>query len=367
MKAKLIAILLATTTSFLLGCAGMESKAQPSSSRVTSGAEAVQVTTTSRSSFLDCRVDSKGNKLGDCIAVAEGQQARPTEYKLVSKVVAPIPSKGVGADTFDKKNQCMSALTTGEYRYYVPKAKYLKKLPLADGEGRQVLPIEKDACVHMFTIHGWQWVAQRDGDKFRFEVKDGTLKIYARDDCGNPVKEIVYLSTPTKEERVVEKEYRIFAEKTTRTEETGWYRKSRVVMREVVTETPIVVVSDGCYGCGSVGFSGYVSGGSGSQSAQINQTVNYNQQAAPVAPAGRILSGGTYPQAPIGGSIGGGTYPQAPRVGTIGGGTYPRQAFGGGTYAPGTFGGGTSVPGTFSGGTSSPGAGIGRITGGGTR
>lgn len=330
MKTKLIAILLATTTSFLLGCAGMESKAQPSVSRITSGAEAVQVTavTSSKSSFLDCRVDSKGNKLGDCIVVAEGQQARPTEYKLVSKVVSPVPSKGVGADTFDKKTQCLLALTTGEYRYYVPKAKYLKKLPLADGEGRQVLPIEKDACVHMFTIHGWQWVAQRDGDRFRFEVKDGTLKIYARDDCGNPVKGIAYLSTPTKEEMVVEKEYRIFAEKTTRTKETGWYRKSRVVMREVITETP---VDSGCYsGCGGygyVGFNGYVTGGSiGYPATQVVQPITYTQASAPV---GRI----------------------------IGGGTYPRTTFGGGTYAPGAFGGGTS----------SPGAGVGRITGGGTR
>jgi len=297
---------------FLSACAGMETKTGNTETPAKAVPAVPAVTpdgggrspVSGRIKFVDCRADAKGNNLGECIPSNEGALPRKTEYKLVSKVVSPVPSKGVGADTFDKKGQCFAALESGEYRYYVPKAKYSKKLPAADGEGRQVMPIEKDACVHMFTVHGWQWVAQKDGDKFRFDVKDGKLKIYARDDCGNPAKEIAYLPTG-KEDKVVEKEYRIFAVvDPTKAPETGWYRKSLVVMKEVITETPVAVANSGCYGCGGyVGFNGWVANSGGVISAP------YVVQPAQAYIAGPTISGRTFPQ--VAPTISGRTLPQS--------------------------------------------------------
>lgn len=372
MKTKLIAIFLATTTSFLLGCAGMESKpAQPIVAPVVSKTATVVVQKTVTAPVVTSRklsvVHQGKYSLKDC----EGSAKKTSGYLCWRKV---------GGDPY--QGNAAQALAQSGWPKEVQKAllvNFEKKV------GAEINLVRGDvfgwmafgrllkggvAKVRNNTIAAWPEGNEHTADVYSTSFKGVEYKLFRVRDCGNfaglvfkaaEIAEIVPEETPVPPTRLVE----------VPAPETGWYRKSRVVMREVIVETPIVVVSDGCYGCGSVavGFSGYVGGGSSyssAQSAQIIQTVNYNQ-AAPVAPVGRILSGGTYPQAPSGGSIGGGTYPQAPRVGTIGGGTYPRQAFSGGTYAPGTFGGGTSAPVTFSGGTSSPGAGIGRITGGGTR
>ena len=332
-KLNLLASLFAVV--FLSACAGMETKTgntEPSTKTVPAVTpdDGGRSPVSGRIRFVDCRSDAKGNNLGECIPSNEGALPRKTEYKLVSKVVSPVPSKGVGADTFDKKGQCLAALESGEYRYYVPKAKYSKKLPAVDGEGRQVMPIEKDACVHMFTVHGWQWVAQKDGDKFRFDVKDGKLKIYARDDCGNPAKEIAYLPTG-KEDKVVEKEYRIFAVAgPTKAPETGWYRKSVVVMKEVITERPVAVASgcyDGCGGGGYVGFNGWI----GNSGAVIGAP--YVVQPAQAYVAGPTISGRTLPQ--VAPTISGNTLPQT----SFSGRTLPQSSFSGRTLPQTSFSG----------------------------
>jgi hypothetical protein len=167
-----------------------------------------------------------------------------------------------------------------------------------------------------------------------------------------------------------------------------WYRKSRVVVREIITEVPVqtqTVYSEGggyapapsFYGSVGVGIGatysapqsyGYGGGGSNviNNISNVNNNANLNQNVTiirrggqhhrpvQVTPPGRIIGGGTLPPT----TIGGGTRPPN----TFGGGTLPPTIIGGGTSPGATFGGGTRPPNTFGGGTRPP-----TIIGGGTR
>ena len=119
-------------------------------------------------------------------------------------VVAP---SGKGENMFPSEKECINALSsTGNYIIYQPKYFDHKADKSVDGVGRVNMPLPKTACVHMWTRNKWQWVVQSAGTAMRAEKKkDGTLLIYARDDCGNKIKAIAYppdSPKPTAEVRV---------------------------------------------------------------------------------------------------------------------------------------------------------------------
>ncbi|HXV26676.1 MAG TPA: hypothetical protein VD862_01475 [Candidatus Paceibacterota bacterium] len=106
----------------------------------------------------------------------------------VVRAQAPAPP-----NTFATMAECSGALVSGAYRYYEPKYFGLRNNEPADGKSRVVVPLESDTCLEMLVVGGRRFVVQREGTLFRaFRRTDGTLVLYARNDCGNPVYGMEY-------------------------------------------------------------------------------------------------------------------------------------------------------------------------------
>jgi hypothetical protein len=128
---------------------------------------------------------------------------------FVSFLVFALIAVGAKAQTyptfFPSREQCQSALASGNFNPYTPKFFGLKGNNPVNGTSTKVVPIEANACVRMLTTNDKQWVVQLDGTKFRWKVnEDGSLdEVYALDVCGNPVYEIAYVQPPPKPVPVV--------------------------------------------------------------------------------------------------------------------------------------------------------------------
>lgn len=86
---------------------------------------------------------------------------------------------------FSSGPQCIDALNAGTANFYRPTYFNLHKATASNEEARG---LESDACAHMLTVKGKQWVAQKEGEKMVFRG----LVIVRREDCGNPIDEILY-------------------------------------------------------------------------------------------------------------------------------------------------------------------------------
>lgn len=94
---------------------------------------------------------------------------------------------------FSTMAECKAALETGNLRFYEPRYFGLKTKNPADGTSTVVVPLETDLCLEMLVVGGRQFVAQREGTLFRArKLVDGSLSLYARDDCGNPVYGVIF-------------------------------------------------------------------------------------------------------------------------------------------------------------------------------
>jgi hypothetical protein len=101
---------------------------------------------------------------------------------------APVPP-----NMFSTLAACRQALATGDMRFYEPKYFGLRARDPIDGVDRIAVPLESDTCLEMLVVGGRQFVAQREGTVFRArKLADGSLALYARNDCGNPVYGVVY-------------------------------------------------------------------------------------------------------------------------------------------------------------------------------
>lgn len=96
-------------------------------------------------------------------------------------------------NTFPTLDACNEALRSGQLRFYEPRFFGLKTRNPVDNRERIAVPLESDACLEMLVVGGRRFVAQREGTLFRaHRLADGSLSLYARDDCGNPVYGVVY-------------------------------------------------------------------------------------------------------------------------------------------------------------------------------
>lgn len=117
---------------------------------------------------------------------------------LMVAVVASISSLVSAApmpDHFKSAKDCSVAVRSGGFVYYTPRYYGNRGRNPADGVTKVVASLPEVACVLEYTKYGVFWVAQKEGDLFRFYKKsDGSLEEvpYAREDCGNPVKGITY-------------------------------------------------------------------------------------------------------------------------------------------------------------------------------
>lgn len=108
----------------------------------------------------------------------------------VGDVQAQAPA---APNTFATLDACSEALKTGQLRFYEPKFFGLATRNPVDNRSRIVVPLESDVCLEMLVVGGRRFVAQREGTLFRaHRLADGSLSLYARDDCGNPVYGLVY-------------------------------------------------------------------------------------------------------------------------------------------------------------------------------
>lgn len=185
------------------------------------------------------------------------------------------------------------------------------------------------AKVRVNTVAAWAEGEEHIADVYSTSFKGVEYKLFRVRDCGNfagfvikaaevlaevPEEEPPVAQSPPKETKIA------------KASETGWYRKSRVIMREVVTETP---VASGCYeGCSSgwIGFSGWVANsGAVIGAPYVTQTV----APAPVyvAPAAPVLTGRTLPPSSSGQVLTGRTLPQS----SFSGRTLPQTSFSGRT------------------------------------
>ena len=100
-------------------------------------------------------------------------------------------------NTFPTLAKCTAAMESGSFRFYEPKYFGLNPNKPANSRDRIVVPLEGDTCLEMLVVGGRQFVAQREGTLFRAQKQpDGSLSLYARDDCGNPVYGVVYPPPP---------------------------------------------------------------------------------------------------------------------------------------------------------------------------
>ena len=90
---------------------------------------------------------------------------------------------------FETQESCDSALHSGNFTYYEPKYFGLKDKNPVNGTTKVRAPLETDECIPMLTVSGWKHVVQKTGTMMRWDVNpDGSLTLYARDDCGNPAR-----------------------------------------------------------------------------------------------------------------------------------------------------------------------------------
>ena len=98
---------------------------------------------------------------------------------------------------FPTLSACQEAVRAGRFRFYEPRYFGLKTRNPVNDQDRIVVPLESDTCLEMLVVGGRQFVAQREGTAFRArKLADGSLALYARNDCGNPVYGVVYLPPP---------------------------------------------------------------------------------------------------------------------------------------------------------------------------
>ncbi len=94
----------------------------------------------------------------------------------------------VAPNTFSTLAACNGALQSGEFRYYEPRYFGLNAKNPVNGVDRIRVQLESAQCIRMLVVGGEKYVAQREGTYFRaYRLPDGSLQLYARDDCGNPV------------------------------------------------------------------------------------------------------------------------------------------------------------------------------------
>lgn len=175
------------------------------------------------------------------------------------------------------------------------------------------------AKVRVNTIASWAGGEEHVADVYSTSFKGVEYKLFRIRDCGNfagfVVKAAELAEVPEEEPPAPPKETKI-----AKAPETGWYRKSRVVMREVVTETPVSTgCYDGCGGSGWIGFSGFAIG-----TPYATQTVAPTQVYVAPAP---VLTGRTFPQPSSGPVLTGRTLPQS----SFSGRTLPQTSFSGRT------------------------------------
>ena len=92
---------------------------------------------------------------------------------------------------------CEAALKSRDFRPYEPKYFGLKKRNPVNGVDRIVVPLEYDMCLDSEVVGGWKYVVHQEGTKFRaLKLADGSLALYARDDCGNGVRGVVLPAPP---------------------------------------------------------------------------------------------------------------------------------------------------------------------------
>lgn len=87
-------------------------------------------------------------------------------------------------DRFDTREECISALSSGQFGYYTPS--FLTPIRLRSGERR--IPLEQDACVRMQIVGRVAWVPQARGTNFDFRGEEAVR----RSDCGNRVYAVAY-------------------------------------------------------------------------------------------------------------------------------------------------------------------------------
>jgi len=102
----------------------------------------------------------------------------------------------VKPNMFPSLASCNEARLAGQFRYYEPRYFGLSTRNPVNNADRVVVPLETDMCLEMLVVGGRLFVVQREGTLFRAQKRaDGSLALYARDDCGNPVYNVV-LSAP---------------------------------------------------------------------------------------------------------------------------------------------------------------------------
>jgi hypothetical protein len=121
--------------------------------------------------------------------------------RMVVGVVSLVAASVIGAEaqqpsapnTFPTLAACTEALQSGLLRFYEPRYFGLAARNPVNQRDRVVVPLESDTCLEMLVVGGRRFVAQREGTLFRAQkLADGSLSLYARDDCGNPVYGVVY-------------------------------------------------------------------------------------------------------------------------------------------------------------------------------
>ncbi len=95
------------------------------------------------------------------------------------------------------KQLCAAALASGNYRVYEPTYFNLHDRNPTNGMDRIRVQLEVDMCIKMRIVGGVQFVVQRAGTWFRaLKMSDGSLALYARDDCGNEVFDVSFPAPP---------------------------------------------------------------------------------------------------------------------------------------------------------------------------
>ncbi len=121
--------------------------------------------------------------------------------RIIISLVLALVAFGSGAEAqpsanpnmFSTMAACEAALESGDLRFYEPRYFGLKTKNPTNGVDRVVVPLESNDCLEMLVVGGRRFVAQLEGTMFRaHKLADGSLSLYARDDCGNPVYGVVY-------------------------------------------------------------------------------------------------------------------------------------------------------------------------------
>lgn len=112
---------------------------------------------------------------------------------LLASVPIVTAQEPLKPNMFSTLASCEAALRSGALRFYEPKYFGLRTQNPTNGRDLVVVSLESDICLEMLVVGGRRFVAQREGTLFRAQrLPDGSLSLYARDDCGNPVYGVVY-------------------------------------------------------------------------------------------------------------------------------------------------------------------------------